>query len=180
MRRTSVWKRTENFNGYFTALYSKSRNEAEWCFIPMNSSNIRLLTRVQKPQEFPNYHTIPSIQDKFSMHPSVLEYYRAQEELWAWNHEFWLQNNIKYELKKQECLEDIKNNNEMNEQEQLTMFYKRYLDEQRQSFERYHIIWCKKNIYLLILAAKAIFYKCLRRSSYFLSNNRIFNRGAVC
>lgn len=156
-----------SFDGYFTSYPVK--NKTSWCFIPMSISNIRLLQRIPKIDK-----TLEHSPVGYSDHVAVKEYYRAQEELWNWNHDFWLQNNIIYEEKRRlQSHKHTGNSNLVDEQEELTIFYKNYLNERREAFGKYHIMWCKKNIHLLFLAIKAIsyggiqyFYSCMQDLLY--------------
>lgn len=169
VKALSKCKRTR-FNEYFTASYV-IKNKTSWCFIPMNISNIRLLQRISKVDKSSIEN---SSVEGYSEHAAVKEYYCAQEELWNWNHDFWLQNNTIYEEKRRlQSHKHAGNSDLVNEQEELTNFYKNYLNERREAFGKYHIMWCKKNIHLLFLAIKAIsgegmqyFYSCIQGPAY--------------
>lgn len=125
---------------YFTSLYTK-RPICLWSVASMPGSNIRLLRRVPDS----------------AVHPAVSAYELAQEELWAWNHAFWLQNNSRFESERNSYCKD--QSIDTSNAEGMAVFYAAYLRRHRKEFQGYHVEWCWKNLVLLNLAAKAGIYR---------------------
>ncbi len=134
----------------------------------MPISNIRLLQRIQSDA-------------MNTKHSSIIEYEKAQEELWSLNHQFWLENNMRFEKEleeykadmnmKDQDLDTLKAIKDWDNAEKMAGFYRKYLITYGKEFKAYHIVWCKKNGLLTLLAIRANFFKIILRLKLLLSTH---------
>lgn len=101
-----------------------------------------------------------------------LLYIEKQEELWHWNHKFWLHMNAKFASQLQSFKDTVLRCNEASlrenssssgglkedaafDPELLAQFYRQYLEENKANFQQYHSFWWRKNFALLYYAFMA-------------------------
>jgi hypothetical protein len=111
---------------------------------------------------------IPENESKYE-----LEYRLAREKVQNWNHQYWTQQNLKYNFEKQKFINNIKlnenkTNNENNPNEidpnLMSKFYKKYLDDSFLIQHNYNRQWYRYNFQLLWPAFKVFLYKLLFRN----------------
>ncbi|CAI4222795.1 unnamed protein product [Auanema sp. JU1783] len=89
--------------------------------------------------------------------PLETNYREAREELNKWNSEFWANHNTIFEKKKLEFVE--KRKNEISKIEHVTandmsVFYKKFLDERHNALMEYNKQWYTRNLALIWPALK--------------------------
>ncbi|XP_046412697.1 COA8 family protein CG14806, mitochondrial isoform X1 [Neodiprion virginianus] len=79
-------------------------------------------------------------------------YRRARESAQAWNQEFWTKHNASFILERKQFQENRKQAGIPTlTADEMSVFYKKFLDKNWQTHLNYNISWYKKNITILIL-----------------------------
>ena len=106
---------------------------------------------------------IPENESKYE-----LQYRLAREKLDEFNHQYWSQQNLKYNFERQKYLKsikslNIKNNETTNELDSnlMSTFYKNYLDDSFITHYNYNRQWYSYNFQLLLPALKVFLYRLL-------------------
>lgn len=83
------------------------------------------------------------------------EYRILHEHIQQWNHNYWTQQNIRYNFEKQKFINNFKlmHNQEPNAKE-MTLFYKNFLDNSYSIHAFYNKQWYKYNFILIFKAFK--------------------------
>ncbi|XP_025103692.1 APOPT family protein Y39B6A.34, mitochondrial-like [Pomacea canaliculata] len=106
---------------------------------------------------------------KFGEHPEETDTERSFRQQWVttiqWNQEFWYKHNTKFFKEKDDFVKNIEQNKGESSisLEDLSKFYKTFLDENRKTHLNYNREWYKRNISLLWPAMKVAFIRGLRR-----------------
>lgn len=148
--KKSLNKNNKNNNVNIINNWSKNKTQQHDLVGPADKiSNIR------------NYkYYIPKDESKYEV-----EYRLAREKLQNWNHQYWTQQNLKYNFEKQKYIDRMKLNNkdELNSPDYhskiMTKFYKKYLDDTFVTHYSYNSQWYSYNFQLLWPAFKASSYK---------------------
>lgn len=89
-----------------------------------------------------------------------------REELQTWNHEFWTKHNTDFfKLKEEFTTRELKkkqNNEQTVNADEMSVFYKKFLDENWKRHLHYNISWYRKNVSVTFLDFKVKFRRFLR------------------
>ncbi|XP_059477155.1 cytochrome c oxidase assembly factor 8 [Neocloeon triangulifer] len=94
------------------------------------------------------------------------EYRQKRQEVLQWNQEFWTKHNLRFIKEREEFVkiqQQRKGNNETLCADEMSIFYKRFLDENWQVHVKYNGDWYKKNIGLMLQSFKIQILKSLGR-----------------
>ncbi|XP_076463776.1 COA8 family protein CBG23705, mitochondrial-like [Babylonia areolata] len=105
---------------------------------------------------------------RFQVHADETEVERQfrqhQKETIEWNHTFWKKHNAKFFKEKEDFVEKIKQTEgKKATSEELSQFYKTFLNENRVGHLKYNRDWYRKNISLLWPAVQVAVIKMMRR-----------------
>jgi hypothetical protein len=128
-------------------LFLKSRRNGFYLVGPADKlSNIRL-TKLYKPQNESNLEK---------------EYRILHEHVQQWNHNYWSQQNLRYNFEKQKFINNFKlTHNQEPDTKEMTLFYKNFLDNSYQIHANYNKQWYKYNFMLIGKAFKVNFVRLL-------------------
>lgn len=89
---------------------------------------------------------------------------QRQKETIEWNHAFWKKHNATFFKEKEDFVETIKQTTgEKASIEELSQFYRKFLNDNRAAHLKYNREWYKKNISLLWPAVQVAVIKMIRR-----------------
>ncbi|GFN85596.1 Apoptogenic protein 1, mitochondrial [Plakobranchus ocellatus] len=108
--------------------------------------------------------------------PTEKKFRLQRAEVLDWNHKFWTDHNTKFFKEKGDFVKSIKSTGKDQSKkttpaEQMSVFYRKFLNENRKDHLRYNKEWYKKNISLL-WPAFLVFFIRLRRK-LFTSNRKL-------
>ena len=141
----------------------------------MSSSNIRLvrwlLPSAASAEPRGSTRTTESLS---RLHPWQLAYLKEEEQLWNWNHEFWLEMNSKFNAQMNAYVAEVRkattvpaktalssdptmtpSDSTLLDPEVMAVFYRTYLEENKPIFQNYHRQWWRRNWAILGSSFKA-------------------------
>ncbi|KAG7207345.1 hypothetical protein KM043_009009 [Ampulex compressa] len=78
-------------------------------------------------------------------------YRKAREDTQLWNQNFWRKHNLKFIEERKQFQESLKTQDKTLSADQMSVFYKQFLDKNWETHFKYNIAWYKKNLVLLFL-----------------------------
>ncbi|XP_066995588.1 COA8 family protein CG14806, mitochondrial [Anabrus simplex] len=100
--------------------------------------------------------------------PLETEFRLRREEVRQWNETFWTEHNREFYKKRRAFIsasKEASNPTDVNTQmtaDEMSIFYKKFLDEKWKTHVLYNFEWYRRNIMLLVLAFRVAVYKGLR------------------
>ncbi|XP_031350982.1 COA8 family protein CG14806, mitochondrial-like isoform X2 [Photinus pyralis] len=104
---------------------------------PNSQSNLRPIIRQQLPKETVLQQKLRTFQD----------------ETQAWNEDFWSKHNVKFLQQKEEFVKSSESAQPLSSDE-MSQFYKKFLDDNWKSHVSYNFEWYKRNFRILYLALR--------------------------
>ncbi|CAB3366385.1 Hypothetical predicted protein [Cloeon dipterum] len=98
--------------------------------------------------------------------PVEKEYRLTRQEVLQWNQDFWSNHNTKFLKERNEFIENEqrkKCNNDPLSADEMSVFYKQFLDNNWQVHVKYNAEWYKKNIGLMLQSFKILVLKSFGR-----------------
>ncbi|XP_054712541.1 COA8 family protein CBG23705, mitochondrial-like isoform X2 [Uloborus diversus] len=144
--------------------YLDHSTDAQACVKPFSENDDN--TWIGPPHPISNLrsHVFPK-SEKFS--DDEKHFYSKALEIHSWNQQYWENHNKDFEQSKKSYIDKVSKKKKLEKivsltAEEMSHFYKEFLDRNHKKHISYNWAWYRKNFYLLFLAAKANISK-LRR-----------------
>ncbi|XP_076633688.1 cytochrome c oxidase assembly factor 8 isoform X2 [Colletes latitarsis] len=145
-------------------------------FSTKTSSNLKTDT-IGPPDPISNLRPVKFARRKNESHFEE-EYRKAREDTQLWNQNFWTKHNTSFIEERKQFQELLKSHGKTSfTADDMSVFYKYFLDKNWKSHFDYNIMWYKKNIKLLILEFKVLL---LDDNMFCTSNNSVICRRVAC
>ncbi|KAJ9585937.1 hypothetical protein L9F63_020414, partial [Diploptera punctata] len=123
---------------------------------------------ISPPDPLSNLRTIVFHKKKNEL-PIEAEFRMRCEDVQRWNQEFWTKHNLSFLKERKNYIKDVTGSDKQTlSADEMSVFYKRFLDENWNIHLQYNMNWYRKNIDLVVLALKV---KIARLKNYFMSKS---------